>query len=95
MSDEEDSLDDNRESSLSIEDEIFFPWIELDESQIEPLVLPSSSSDLLIDGDHLFDALEVSCCKYSLNKKNPNKFATSLFFQLIYPIFIMNSKQFN
>lgn len=57
------SDDDYREKEISIyvdaPEQIFCPWIELSEEQIPSLNLPSSSSDLLVDKDHLFDTLEV------------------------------------
>lgn len=52
----------NKETSIyfsDISEQIFCPWLELSEDQIPFLVLPCSSSDLLVDKDHLFDTLEV------------------------------------
>ncbi|KAI1700837.1 DDT domain-containing protein [Ditylenchus destructor] len=41
------------------ENAIFCPWKEIPKDELPALNLPCSSSDLLIDKDHLFDALEV------------------------------------
>lgn len=52
----------DKETSIYFADtseQIFCPWIELSEDQIPLLILPCSSSDLLVDKDHLFDTLEV------------------------------------
>uniref|UniRef100_A0A915CU87 DDT domain-containing protein n=1 Tax=Ditylenchus dipsaci TaxID=166011 RepID=A0A915CU87_9BILA len=38
---------------------IFCPWKELPADRIPELILPCSSSDLLVDKDHLFDTLEI------------------------------------
>ncbi|KAI1727679.1 DDT domain-containing protein [Ditylenchus destructor] len=40
-------------------DAIFCPWKEIPKEELPMLNLPCSSSDLLVDKDHLFDALEV------------------------------------
>lgn len=59
---DEDVKDGKDQSQLLYDDpeeKIFCPWLEMPEEKIPPLILPSSSFDLLVDRDHLFDTLEA------------------------------------